>query len=50
VLAVETDVAQASAVEHLRDRALDAFGAVHIVCNNAGVVVQGSVWETTPAD
>jgi NAD(P)-dependent dehydrogenase (short-subunit alcohol dehydrogenase family) len=50
VLAVETDVAQAAAVEHLRDRALDAFGAVHVVCNNAGVVTQGSVWETTLPD
>jgi NAD(P)-dependent dehydrogenase (short-subunit alcohol dehydrogenase family) len=47
VLAVETDVAQPAAVEHLRDRALDAFGAVHVVCNNAGVVTQGSVWEPT---
>jgi NAD(P)-dependent dehydrogenase (short-subunit alcohol dehydrogenase family) len=50
VLAVETDVAQPAAVEHLRDRALDAFGAVHVVCNNAGVVAQGTVWETTLPD
>jgi NAD(P)-dependent dehydrogenase (short-subunit alcohol dehydrogenase family) len=50
VLAVETDVAQPAAVEHLRDRALDAFGAVHVVCNNAGVVARGSVWETTVED
>jgi NAD(P)-dependent dehydrogenase (short-subunit alcohol dehydrogenase family) len=50
VLAVETDVARPAAVEHLRDRALDAFGAVHVVCNNAGVVAQGSVWETTVPD
>jgi len=50
VLAVETDVAQPAAVEHLRDRALDAFGAVHVVCNNAGVVAQGNIWETTLPD
>jgi NAD(P)-dependent dehydrogenase (short-subunit alcohol dehydrogenase family) len=50
VLAVETDVAQPAAVEHLRDRALGAFGAVHVVCNNAGVVARGSVWETTVED
>lgn len=50
VLAVETDVARAESVEHLRDRALAAFGAVHIVCNNAGVVARGSVWETSAAD
>jgi NAD(P)-dependent dehydrogenase (short-subunit alcohol dehydrogenase family) len=50
VLAVETDVAQPAAVDHLRDRALSAFGAVHVVCNNAGVVAPGSVWETTLPD
>ena len=50
VLAVETDVARAESVEHLRDRALDAFGAVHVVCNNAGVVARGNVWETTAGD
>jgi len=50
VLAVETDVARPAAVEHLRDRAPDAFGAVHLVCNNAGVVAHGAVWETTLPD
>jgi NAD(P)-dependent dehydrogenase (short-subunit alcohol dehydrogenase family) len=37
VVGVVTDVSVASDVERLRDRALDAFGAVHVVCNNAGV-------------
>jgi NAD(P)-dependent dehydrogenase (short-subunit alcohol dehydrogenase family) len=37
VLAVATDVSKADDVEALRDRALEAFGAVHVVCNNAGV-------------
>jgi NAD(P)-dependent dehydrogenase (short-subunit alcohol dehydrogenase family) len=50
VLAVETDVALTESVEQLRDRALDAFGAVHVVCNNAGVVARGNVWETTAGD
>ncbi|MGE0879357.1 MAG: SDR family NAD(P)-dependent oxidoreductase [Acidimicrobiia bacterium] len=36
-LAVTTDVSDASSVEALRDAALDRFGAVHLVCNNAGV-------------
>lgn len=37
VLPVRTDVSKAEQVEALRDRALEAFGAVHVVCNNAGV-------------
>lgn len=50
VIAVETDVARPEAVDHLRDRTLDAFGAAHIVCNNAGVTASGTVWETTQRD
>ena len=45
VLAVPTDVAQAEQVEALRDRVLQRFGAVHLVCNNAGVSLGGPVWE-----
>ncbi len=37
VLGVVADVSVASDVDTVRDRALDAFGAVHVVCNNAGV-------------
>lgn len=37
VLAVATDVSKLTDVEALRDRTLEAFGAVHVVCNNAGV-------------
>lgn len=36
-LAVPTDVSDPSAVEALRERTLSELGAVHIVCNNAGV-------------
>jgi NAD(P)-dependent dehydrogenase (short-subunit alcohol dehydrogenase family) len=36
-LAVPTDVADPDAVTRLRDAALDRFGAVHVLCNNAGV-------------
>ncbi len=36
-----TDVADADSVDELGARALDEFGAVHVVCNNAGVA--GSV-------
>ena len=45
-----TDVSQAADVERLARAALDAFGAVHVVCNNAGVAPLGVVWEATEAD
>src|SRR5437899_9488642 len=47
-LAVRTDVAQASNVEALAKRTLERFGAVHLVCNNAGVGGDGALaWEQT---
>jgi NAD(P)-dependent dehydrogenase (short-subunit alcohol dehydrogenase family) len=49
-LAVRTDVSQAAEVERLAERALDAFGAVHVVCNNAGVAISGPAWTHTLAD
>ena len=50
VLAVKTDVSNAEDVENLAVRTLDAFGAVHILCNNAGVVCSRPIWEHTLAD
>jgi NAD(P)-dependent dehydrogenase (short-subunit alcohol dehydrogenase family) len=50
VLAVPTDVTSATSVAALAKRTLAAFGAVHLVCNNAGVGVGTSVWETTLSD
>ena len=49
-LAVETDVSRAEDVAALARRTLDAFGAVHIVCNNAGVFTGGPSWEAPLAD
>jgi NAD(P)-dependent dehydrogenase (short-subunit alcohol dehydrogenase family) len=49
-LAVRTDVRQAGEVEALAEETLAAFGGVHVVCNNAGVVVTKSCWEHTLAD
>jgi NAD(P)-dependent dehydrogenase (short-subunit alcohol dehydrogenase family) len=43
VVGVRTDVAAAADVEALRDRTLEAYGAVHVVCNNAGVGGSGIV-------
>ncbi len=37
VLPVVTDVSVAADLEHLAEAAYDRFGAVHILCNNAGV-------------
>ncbi len=34
---VPTDVSDEAAIHRLRDEALRAFGAVHVICNNAGV-------------
>lgn len=46
VIAVPTDVSDAAAVARLRDAALEAFGAVHVVHNNAGVALPPMpVWE-----
>ncbi len=47
VTGVVVDVAQAADVDKLRDAALDAYGAVHVICNNAGVSAGGRTWETT---
>src|SRR5512134_3789690 len=49
-IAVPTDVARADAVTALAERTLDAFGAVHVVCNNAGVFAGGLCWEAPLSD
>ena len=50
VLTVRTDVSNAAEVENLAVQTLDTFGAVHILCNNAGVVCSRPIWEHTLAD
>lgn len=50
-IGVHTDVSQPDALVELASRALDAFGAVHLLCNNAGVFAAGgTVWETPLED
>jgi NAD(P)-dependent dehydrogenase (short-subunit alcohol dehydrogenase family) len=49
-LGVVTDVADAGSVHALRDQALERFGAVHLVHNNAGVGLGGPIWEVTEED
>jgi NAD(P)-dependent dehydrogenase (short-subunit alcohol dehydrogenase family) len=51
VVGVRTDVTSYDSVVALADRAYEAFGVVHLLCNNAGVGPPGGlVWETTPND
>lgn len=47
---VKTDVARYGEVEALARAALDAFGKVHIVVNNAGVSITGPAWELSLDD
>lgn len=51
VLSVRIDVAKAAEIEALARKTLSAFGAVHIVCNNAGVAsTPVPCWEQSVAD
>ena len=43
-LAVRTDVSKVEQVEALAQATIDRFGAVHVVCNNAGVAGGGDPW------
>jgi NAD(P)-dependent dehydrogenase (short-subunit alcohol dehydrogenase family) len=43
-LAVPTDVSDEAAVQALADAAVKRFGAVHVVCNNAGVETDADPW------
>jgi len=50
VIGVRTDVSRAAEVEALAQETLAAFGAVHLVVNNAGVAPLGNAWENSVAD
>ena len=50
VIAIPTDVSNADDVENLAMQTYNTFGAVHILCNNAGVVCSRPIWEHTIAD
>jgi NAD(P)-dependent dehydrogenase (short-subunit alcohol dehydrogenase family) len=45
-----TDVRSLEAVEALARAAVDSYGQVHVVCNNAGVGVFGRQWELSEQD
>jgi NAD(P)-dependent dehydrogenase (short-subunit alcohol dehydrogenase family) len=52
VTGVVTDVSRRDAVERLATAALDAYGAIHLAVNNAGVegYLDGALWEATERD
>ncbi|MFC8258697.1 SDR family NAD(P)-dependent oxidoreductase [Streptomyces sp. NPDC057291] len=52
VLARVVDVSERDSVQALADAAYDTFGAVHVLCNNAGVGsgAEGRMWEHEPND
>ena len=49
-LAVKTDVSKADDVKALAEKTLDTFGAVHLLCNNAGVSSELTTWQSTLSD
>jgi NAD(P)-dependent dehydrogenase (short-subunit alcohol dehydrogenase family) len=50
ILHAVCDVSDLAAVEALRDAAVERFGTVHVVCNNAGVAGGGPVWAATRSE
>jgi NAD(P)-dependent dehydrogenase (short-subunit alcohol dehydrogenase family) len=46
-VAVRVDVSRWEDVQALAERTYAAFGAAHVLCNNAGVAGGGTVWETS---
>jgi NAD(P)-dependent dehydrogenase (short-subunit alcohol dehydrogenase family) len=50
VLTVRTDVSRLESVEALAEATLRKFGAVHLVCNNAGVATFGPLAKSTRKD
>jgi len=49
-VAVRTDVSDRDQVQALAGRAFEAFGDVHVLCNNAGVVTHGGLETATHRD
>lgn len=49
-IGVRTDVSKEDQIQALAQAALDAYGAVHVVCNNAGIGIGGAVDEMSLDD
>lgn len=50
VIAVPTDVSDPASVARFADASFEAYGEVHVLCNNAGVVKRARTWELTLDD
>ncbi len=50
VISVLADVSKVEDVEALAQKAIDNYGEVHLLCNNAGVAVPGLIWEVKLSD
>ena len=47
---MRVDVSKAAEVEAFAEKCARELGAIHLVCNNAGVALSGPVWETSEAE
>lgn len=50
VLTLDCDVSDPAEVDQAGRQVVDHYGSVNVVCNNAGVIVMGRVWEVSQAD
>ena len=50
VVSEQVDVSRAEDIERLAAVAYERFGAVHVLCNNAGVVKRARTWDLTVDD
>ena len=50
ILALTADVTSLDSVRHLADAAFERLGAVHLLCNNAGVAIGGPLQEARHED
>ena len=50
VIGVPTDVSKEDQIQALAEATLDTFGSVHVVCNNAGIGIGGTVEEMSLDD
>jgi NAD(P)-dependent dehydrogenase (short-subunit alcohol dehydrogenase family) len=48
--AVQTDVADRSSTDALAERVYESFGEANLLCNNAGVIIETPIVESTDAD
>jgi NAD(P)-dependent dehydrogenase (short-subunit alcohol dehydrogenase family) len=47
---MRVDVSKAAEVEAFAERTVSELGAIHVVCNNAGVALSGAVWENSETE